>query len=275
MQATLFPVVSAPTRKLPLYLTSIGYSYSEVHVDRPRGYEDFHWLQTFSGEGHLILGEREYILKKGSGLFIYPEDPHAYHPITSQWITEWITFNGKEAAAIVNDMGIRKSGVHEIDDLTLLSDKIKKGYALANSGGEFRSLDTANYLFDMLVQILKVTRPLNTAMPPNSYQKLLPVINYIDSNYGSPLELNHLSNLIDVSPQYLCTLFKNVIGSRPSQYINHLRVSKAKELMLIHPEKTIAQIARAVGFESPSYFTSVFKKQEQRTPGQFIALHRM
>ena len=274
MQATLFPVISDKTLKLPLYLTSIGHSYKEVHVDRPTGYDHFQWLHTTHGSGELKIGHKTYELTPGYGVFLHPNVPHQYYQTTEPWITEWFTFNGRSGNRIVKDLGFKQSNVYELTHLKDLSSLILKGYALANSNSEHRHLDLASYIFDALVQITKYSHPLNQANQSSQYQRLSPVIDYLETYYNQPLDLTHLTEMIGVSPQYLCTLFQNVTGNRPSLYLNQLRINKAKELMLIHPNKTITQISSMVGFESPSYFSSVFKRHEQQTPGAFIRLHR-
>ncbi len=274
MPINFIPGTTEKSRRLPLYLTSLGYDYTERVVDRPEGYNDFQWLQTSSGQGEIVLSGKTYPLTPESAVFLYPDEPHVYYPTTELWQTEWLTFNGKNAAAIIYNLGYHKSGLYDIKDRKQLSTSIRNGYKLCNASGEFRDLDTAGYLFNFLIQIRKYTQERHTPTMTGQYQRLAPVISHLDNHFTEPLELDTLAGLIDVSPQYLCTLFKNVTGNRPALYVNQLRINKAKEMMLLHPDKTIAQVAKIVGFESPSYFSAIFKKYESITPGQFIGLHR-
>lgn len=274
MQTTLFPVLSEKAKQMPIYLTSIGFDYNEGHVDRPEGYADFQWLHTTKGEGEVLLGGKKHLLTSGKGVFLYPGESHNYYPTSEHWITEWITFNGKEAAVLAYGLGFHASGISEVINLNHLSAQIRKGYELLNTSSEFRALDSANYIFDSLVQITKFTHSLHSASTSGQYNRLSPIISYLEDHYHLPMELNILASMIDVSPQYLCGLFKSVTGTRPALYLNQLRINKAKELMLIHPGKTIAEVAVEVGYESPSYFGAIFKKHENQTPGQFISLHR-
>ena len=274
MQATLFPIISDKALKLPLYLTSIGHKYNEVHVDRPRGYAHYQWLHTAQGSGQLKIGPKTYELKPGIGVFLHPNIPHQYFQTSDPWITEWFTFDGNSANSIVKDLDFNQSSVYELSHLDDLSTLIHSGYNLANSNSEHRHLDLASYIFDTLVQIAKYARPLDQANQSSQYDRLAPIINYLETSYSQPLDRAYLTEMIGVSPQYLCTLFQNVTGNRPSLYLNQLRINKAKELMLTHPDQTIANIATMVGFESPSYFSAVFKRHENQTPGAFIRLHR-
>lgn len=274
MPVSFLPTKHPNNRRLPLYMTSIGYHYTERIVDRPQGYDDFQWLHTASGHGELLLDGKTYPLPPGTGIFLYPDVPHVYYPTSDQWETEWLAFNGKGAAAIVSDFGLQSSGIFTLKESHTLMEAIRKGYRLSLSAGEFQGLDLAGFLFDFLVRIGKDTIPQDRTAVTGHYDRLSPVLDYLDDHYKEPCELDTLATMIQVSPQYLCTLFKNVTGTRPAVYINQLRLNKAKELMLIHPELTIGAIAGKVGYDSPSYFSSVFKKYESITPGQFIARHR-
>ncbi|NHM25658.1 helix-turn-helix transcriptional regulator [Desulfofundulus sp. TPOSR] len=67
-------------------------------------------------------------------------------------------------------------------------------------------------------------------------------------------------------------LFKPPVQTAHGQsfidYLTQVRLNEAKALLLAG-EKTIDQIASAVGFNNNSYFTAVFKKREGVTPSEF------
>ena len=102
--------------------------------------------------------------------------------------------------------------------------------------------------------------------------QLKPVINYIDTNYYKELTLVELAELIDLSPQYLCRLFKDCYAMRPFEYLAKRRIQKAK-LMLVQDKYTVNEIAQIVGYNDCSYFCSVFKKHEGISPAEFRAVN--
>ncbi len=275
MQVTFFTTNDQQSKELPIYLTSIGYDYEELYVDRPYGYDDFQWIQTIEGSGTLYIDQKKYTLIPGQGMFLYPNKAHKYEAkVNGEWITEWLSFSGRDIAQLVNAIGFHSSGVFDIHDTQHIGQLIREIYNLSVSSNPYKHLDTSNLLYSFLVQLYKGTTSLHHTSTANYYTRLAPVIAYLDNHINEPMELSSLAGMIDVSPQYLCTLFKKVTGSRPALYVNHLKLNKAKEMMLLYPNKTIAAIAKDVGFESPSYFSALFKKYENQTPQQFIALHR-
>ncbi|MEG1426303.1 MAG: helix-turn-helix transcriptional regulator, partial [Oscillospiraceae bacterium] len=61
---------------------------------------------------------------------------------------------------------------------------------------------------------------------------------------------------------------KETTGETFPAYINRLRLSRARELLLLEKSFTIEKIAESVGFYSASYFTAAFKKQYGISPSQ-------
>ncbi|GCD08446.1 helix-turn-helix transcriptional regulator [Clostridium tagluense] len=91
-------------------------------------------------------------------------------------------------------------------------------------------------------------------------------INYISKHYSEPLTLNHIAKNLNINKYYFCSLFKNETGQTFSQYLNIIRVEKSKKLLLNNRNFSILDVAVAVGFNSQSYYTTVFKKLNNKTP---------
>ena len=94
------------------------------------------------------------------------------------------------------------------------------------------------------------------------------VLNYIEQHYAQTISLKTLSSLINVSPEHLCTIFKAQLGISPIQFINNVRITKAKELMF-SSDLNITEISQKVGFSTVHYFCRFFKEKEHISPLQF------
>lgn len=79
--------------------------------------------------------------------------------------------------------------------------------------------------------------------------------------------VNKLADDMFLSPRYLSDLLKQETGKTAMDLIHISLVSAAKHLL--HQEQGVAEIAYELGFESPSYFTRLFKKQTGITPVEF------
>ena len=92
---------------------------------------------------------------------------------------------------------------------------------------------------------------------------------YIEQHFEDPMiGLYSISEQLGISNTYLSTAFKKQYGLGVAQYINYLRVEKAKKMM-VNTEYSIKEIAFRVGFTSDMTFIRVFKQFEHITPGKY------
>jgi two-component system response regulator YesN len=91
---------------------------------------------------------------------------------------------------------------------------------------------------------------------------------YICENYGGDLSLVKLSEVANLNSSYLSRLFKNVSGVNLSDYIENIRIEKSKS-MLEDSEYRIKDVASLVGYSSPKYFASVFRKLTGISPREW------
>lgn len=96
---------------------------------------------------------------------------------------------------------------------------------------------------------------------------------FIEANYDQELSREMVASSVFLTPDYLAKMFKRETGLSIKDYLNDYRILKAKEA-LVQGNATISQIAADTGFESISYFSTVFKKITGETPVAFRGKHR-
>jgi len=94
------------------------------------------------------------------------------------------------------------------------------------------------------------------------------VITYIDTDLTADLSLSALSNLLNLSPNYLSALFKKEAGTTLTNYVNTKRIEHAVYL-LSSTDMQIQNIAQYCGIPDVNYFTKIFKKVMNKTPSEF------
>lgn len=103
-------------------------------------------------------------------------------------------------------------------------------------------------------------------------QSLFPVAEYIEKNFASPITLNELSSTAFLSRYELCRKFKAVTGKTTVDYINYVRLRRAKQLL--KEEMSITEIAVSCGFSSVQYFNRIFKKNNGCSPLKYRSMHQ-
>ncbi|WP_027091592.1 response regulator [Cohnella thermotolerans] len=94
------------------------------------------------------------------------------------------------------------------------------------------------------------------------------IVQYLETHYREDISLALLGDTFHASPNYISRLFKQEVGRGLFDYLNHVRIRKAKELLKDYKYK-IYEIAELVGFHSQVHFAIVFNKYEGMSPTDF------
>lgn len=93
---------------------------------------------------------------------------------------------------------------------------------------------------------------------------------YLDANYRKNITNQMLAVRFGFVASYLSSIFKEYYKTTPSDYMVHKRMEEAKYLLASGEEK-IKDVAAAVGYEDPLYFSKVFKRYAGVSPKEFVA----
>lgn len=80
--------------------------------------------------------------------------------------------------------------------------------------------------------------------------------------------VNYMASQLNLSPRYLSDLLKQETGKTAIDLIHLFLISAAKNL-LTAGEQSVSEIAYALGFENPPYFSKLFKKEVGVSPNEF------
>ena len=80
--------------------------------------------------------------------------------------------------------------------------------------------------------------------------------------------VNYMASQLNLSPRYLSDLLKQETGKTAIDLIHLFLVSEAKNL-LAGGHQSVSEIAYALGFENPPYFSRLFKKEVGVSPNEF------
>ena len=95
---------------------------------------------------------------------------------------------------------------------------------------------------------------------------------HIKEHLSESISLSSLSAIVNYNETYISRLFKQSTGVKLSEYIYQERIAKAKYLLSTSSD-SIQAIAAAIGFDSPQYFSLVFKKSVGITPSEYQRIH--
>ena len=102
--------------------------------------------------------------------------------------------------------------------------------------------------------------------------RLQTAIAHVTKNFLRPISESEVALLCNMSPSRFCREFKAAFQVTFVEYLANYRMEQAKRL-LTNPSMAVADVAAAVGFNDPSYFTRVFRRQEGISPSEYRAAH--
>jgi AraC-like DNA-binding protein len=121
-------------------------------------------------------------------------------------------------------------------------------------------------------QVTTAQLPPETRYHPHSAiaPRLKIAVAHIAKNFLRHIPESELALLCNMSPSRFCREFKAAFGVTFVEFLANYRMIQAKRL-LTNPTIAVADVAEAVGFSDPSYFTRVFRKQEGVSPSEYRA----
>ena len=109
----------------------------------------------------------------------------------------------------------------------------------------------------------------------NQAQKLTPsralfevIQEYIDDNASFQLTRDDVAKRFHISPNYLSHLFRKTGSIGFNEYLNHVRLERAK-LLLKGYDMKVKEIASSCGFIDSNYFCRIFRKSTARSPTEY------
>ena len=129
--------------------------------------------------------------------------------------------------------------------------------------------ENINELNELLKEVsLSITAKINNYNSKSIKLILRNALDYIHEHYSEQLTLNDVAEHVYVSPSYLSRMFKKELGKNFVDYLNGLRIEKAKEL-LMDPRYKTYEVAEIVGIPDAHYFSRLFKKYEGVSPTEY------
>jgi AraC-like DNA-binding protein len=99
------------------------------------------------------------------------------------------------------------------------------------------------------------------------YRRIVRAKRYIDSNFAGQIDLDNVADEAFFSKFHFIRLFKIAYAKTPHQYLTQVRFEHSK--LLLQENMRVADVCYAVGFDSVSSFTGLFKRLNGITPSAY------
>lgn len=146
---------------------------------------------------------------------------------------------------------------HIFSELYRVPAKIKKDYF------RIKIFELLLYLDALEFDEQKVEKPY---FYKTQIEKMKAMQSLMTADLTKHYTIEELATRFEISQTALKKCFKTVFGSPINSYMQSYRMNRAATMLLTEREKSVAEIAGVVGYDSPSKFSAVFKKIMGVTP---------
>lgn len=181
-----------------------------------------------------------------------------------------------EILKIIDDMETERTDLH-----------YKELFGLIKSfGTSSEFFDTLSTFIERLCREIKSSKSRQRPRNDTAKQELLAeqnvsvqemisnIIEYIDHNYADQnLNIPTIGEHFNIAPYYISNKFKSIMNISMADYINKVRVEKAKKIME-ETDQTVLETAISVGFNNIRTFMRAFIKYESITPGKYKSINK-
>lgn len=259
----------AGTRRLTV--TDAGYFPAAAGHRRVRasGASEAVIILCVAGAGMVRMAGEEYPLTPGAVVTIAPGIPHEYTAsLEDPWTIWWMHVRGTDVAELTGPLlGIPRpltrlraaEGVVALFDelVGLLERRVTPVQLLAAAGVAWQLL----------------TRIVADSILPSEGSPLERAMRFLEARVDSSIRVGELAAMVGMSPSHLSALFRQATGGGPGAFHTSLKMARARSL-LDTTTSTVTEIAAAVGYSDPLYFSRHFRRVHGLNPTQYRAQHK-
>jgi AraC-like DNA-binding protein len=254
-------------------LAEFTYSSSMRSSHAHNTYEIYY---LYAGERYFYLDQTTYHLKKGDLVLIHAYDRHRTIAAPVKEHQRFIVMMSKEA--------LQNLPLIDIDALDLFHKgssvlRLSKEEQAAIEHLLFRLLyeheanqpgfqDIQRALLIELVVMLHRHKPIAATLNVEIHQRAAEIMRYLNANHQKSITIVELSQHFSISRYHLSRIFKSATGFTIIEYINHVRLLEARQL-LCSTKFPISHLATMLGFGSLVHFERLFKKSAGMSPKQY------
>lgn len=270
------PEIPFADHSSPLLVCSCGnYRLSgddRSFTQRPSGRPDYQLLYVTDGEAEFVIAGKSHRLTAGYMVLFRPNQPQYYRYYGKDHTqTYWVHFTGCQVEEI-----LAHSGFSAQDCIFFAGPNPAFRQVFDNMIYELQTCRPGyqTMLELYLRQLLLLSRraaPTPAAPSPALHALVEQAQRHFTQHCNTPISIQDYAAQQNISISWFLRCFKQVTGQTPMQYILSVRMTNAISLMR-DTDWTLTQIAAAVGYDNPLYFSRLFHKCNGMSPSAYRKL---
>lgn len=267
------------TNKFPCAAYEINTANNQNYIVDLHWHEEFEIIYCAKGTLNLRIPSKTYVIEQNDIAILNTNVMH-YIICSNDAILQSFVFNSKLITGTSNSSFAKKYIVPLMNcktfDCYIYHEKNidlfrEAFYSIKDESFAYEFIvrdNLSQILLDLYTQFENKFDSIPSTLNTNT-QRIRTMISFIKTNYASPLDVRQISDTVNISQRECLRCFKKTLQISPIQYLIRYRIIKSAELLVDNPTKNIDQIGYECGFETPSYYTQLFKRYYNCTPTEF------
>ena len=255
--------ISTTLPKILYKATFVGYEYNyEGYYHERRGGSCYLIAYTKSGQATLTYRGKTQTVMPGSLLFINLAESSLIEAPSTPWEIYFAHIYGSEIVEF-HQTFVEESGFY-IDGFVpeTFIQCVERVYSAINQG-QPDPYYVSEQLYIMMMDVMRQSHLLR-----GGSELVHRATAYLNSRYREEVSISDLAERLYVTEGFLIRKFHNELGVTPKQYLTHIRIQKARTL-LVHTKMSIREVAEESGFGTEKNIFYAFKRVLGTTPTQF------
>ncbi len=259
----------------PLVVTSCGcyrvHSRPTVTTLRPAGRRDYQLLYIAGGKGHFYFDgdEKETVVTEGNMILFRPNEVQRYYyHAADRTEVYWVHFTGSEVESILDSYslprGERVFFTGTSSDYQRLYSQMIQELQLCRQDYEELLAMLLRHIFIVIGRFLRDGRRAGAQLQG----EIEDALHYFSEHYRDPISIEEYAAGHHMSACWFIRSFRQITGVTPMQYVLSLRMASARSL-LESSRYNISEVAEAVGYDNPLYFSRLFRKHTGMSPSEY------
>tara|TARA_R110000823_G_scaffold119998_20_gene244568 strand:+ start:7065 stop:7949 length:885 start_codon:yes stop_codon:yes gene_type:complete len=250
------------------YPTAMGfYPGASGHRMQRQHHDDNLLLYCVAGRGHARSAAWSGAVAPGEALLLPQGLAHEYEADSEDpWTIYWVHFQGSATPVFNQYLGYRENSrpLTTVGVSLPLIARFKAMMAVRRTGYSTHAfVNAANQLRQLLTQIAQEQRSIEASGQSNFDLDALQ--RFMQENIGQPLDLGTLAATAGLSKYHFATKYKTLTGYSPIRHFLNMKMEHAGHL-LDSSELSVKEIATALGYEDPLYFSRLFSATVGMSP---------
>lgn len=239
-----------------------------LYANQVQGFEGFppmfhahgELLYVSSGSLNITIDGKNYVLQEGQISVLFPYLTHSYQSAPEANVMFFLF--DPSVIAFTNTM-LTKRPASPIMDGKPYATMLQRALELL----KMQKFKTATaYLNAVLGEFLEIAQL--TDAPEIFGSTAVKILEYCSEHFSEPISLKSIADALFISQSYVSKIFSDKLRYNFREYINSLRINKAKDL-LAESSLSISDVMFACGFNNQSSFNRVFQDFCGCTPREF------